>query len=73
MLSASLNKTFVSLFTVAGSDRSASFYGWSIKSLKGVVSEAGAYLEKSIADMEERQSGVWVTLIASYTTDLWSI
>jgi hypothetical protein len=36
-----------------GCDIATSNGGWSIKTLKGVVSEAGAYLEKNMMDVME--------------------
>ncbi|XP_055866060.1 uncharacterized protein LOC106055129 isoform X2 [Biomphalaria glabrata] len=42
--------TFISNHISLGSTRNASFYGWSIQSLKGVVSLAGARLRKSILE-----------------------
>ncbi|GFO25145.1 dynein beta chain, ciliary-like, partial [Plakobranchus ocellatus] len=48
--------TFVTSNVMLGSSRSASFYGWSIQSLKGVVEEAGATLEK--AQTEDKETGL---------------
>lgn len=36
---------------LSGCDIATSNGGWSIKTLKGVVSEAGAYLEKNMSDV----------------------
>ena len=44
-----LSTFFFILFT--GCDIATSNGGWSIKTLKGVVSEAGAYLEKNMSDI----------------------
>lgn len=38
-------------FILSGCDIATSNGGWSIKTLKGVVSEAGAYLEKNMSDV----------------------
>jgi len=37
----------------AGVDISAGFNGWSLKTLKGVVAEAGAHLERLNAELSE--------------------
>lgn len=45
-------KAFNFLFKIlSGCDIATSNGGWSIKTLKGVVSEAGAYLEKNMSDV----------------------
>ncbi|GFS27875.1 dynein beta chain, flagellar outer arm [Elysia marginata] len=48
--------TFVTNNVTLGASRSASFYGWSLQSLKGVVEEAGAMLEKS--QTEDKETGL---------------
>lgn len=44
-------KTSFFFFILSGCDIATSNGGWSIKTLKGVVSEAGAYLEKNMSDV----------------------
>lgn len=41
------------IFSFVGVDISAGFNGWSLKTLKGVVSEAGAHLERLNSELSE--------------------
>jgi len=41
------------IWRIAGVDISAGFNGWSLKTLKGVVAEAGAHLEQLSAEFSE--------------------
>ncbi|XP_071095883.1 uncharacterized protein [Haliotis cracherodii] len=49
--------TFINDKITMGSDRSASFHGWSLHTMKGVTSEAGAFLEKTAQQTDSRSQG----------------
>ena len=44
--------TYISNNIVLGDERAAAVYGWSTHSLKGIVAEAGAMLEKSQSEAD---------------------
>ena len=53
ILSGELSFTGTVLVSITGVDISAGHHGWSIRTLKGVVAEAGAHLEKLEAEITE--------------------
>ena len=49
---------------VSGQENSGSFYGWSLHSLKGVVSEAGAHMADRLG-LEDKSNGVGMAVSPS--------
>ena len=59
--------------SISGIDISAGHHGWSVRTLKGVVAEAGAHLERLQAETSEtgKNLGIKIFLIHTHTYKCW--